>query len=147
MSKSTMRKKIKSFFSKEKSPEKSYNTLLEEADGPILKVMLGGNHLATLFFDGEYCLIYKDAFLKSNLAPFNTEQLSSSQSPNIHYCYRSKDLWHSFASRIPSAERADYINLMAKYNLNPDANPLVILAKIGSVSISKPWTLEIHKGA
>lgn len=137
---------LKKVFSKNKETKAPYEALLKGAMGPIMKIVLGEHHLATLFYDGNrYCLIYHTEFLNSGLAPFNPEQLDKSAFPVIDKCYYSENLWHVFSSRIPSKERSDFEILMKKIGLSGNENPLEILSKIGSVSISKPWKLELLK--
>lgn len=138
---------LKKFFSsKNEAKESTFEALVKTESGPILKIVLGDLHLATLYFDGSrYCLLYHSDFLKAHIAPFNPEGLAKDANPEIDKCYYSDVLWHTFASRIPSAERPDFVLLMKSLGLTGSENPLLILSKIGSVSISKPWKLVLVK--
>lgn len=135
-------------FKKNNEELKNCNEALINSSGePVLRVVLGDLKIATLFFDGEkYGLIYSEDFNKVGIAAFNPEQVANNEKPQINHCYYSDRLWHSFESRIPSRERPDFAALMRKHNLTGDENPLVILSKIGSISISKPWRLEVVPG-
>jgi hypothetical protein len=127
---------------KKKEDTKQEPTFVHE--GPVLSIMLGELTIGILFFDGnQFGLIYKEDFFKSNLAPFNPEQLGENNLPELNKFYFSKDLWHSFMARIPSKDRQDFLDIMHKFGLSEDENPLVVLSKIGKFSISKPWRLEV----
>ena len=122
----------------------------ERVKKPTLNIMIGNTHVATLFHDGsDFCLVYKPEFLTSGLAPFNLEDLKPTERPIIDHCYRSKVLWHTFAERLPREDRPDTMALLKELGLSLDTDPLIILGKIGSVSISKPWRLVLGslKGA
>lgn len=131
---------------KNNEPESFFEALIKTETGPILKVVMNNLHLATLYFDGgRYCIVYHEDFVKAGIAPFNPEQLKKNDTPEIDKLYYSEVLWHSFSSRIPSADRPDFKALIKKFGLSGNENPLVILSKIGAVSISKPWRLELVK--
>ncbi len=137
---------LKKYLVKKQTHPSEVEALIKEASGPVLKVVMGNGDLATLFFDGtRYCLIYHEKFLESGLAPFNPEQLDKNESPEIEKCYYSLTLWHVFSSRIPSSDRPDFEKVIKMFNLEGNENPLVILGKVGSMSISKPWKLEVVK--
>lgn len=125
-----------------------FEAIIKSETGPVLKVVMNDLHLATLYYDGNrYCIVYHEDFLGSGIAPFNPEQLKMNDRPEIDKVYYSDVLWHSFSARIPSSERPDFKALIKTLGLSGDENPLVILSKIGSISISKPWRLELVKNS
>lgn len=139
---------FKKLISEKDKSENVVEAHLKSASGPVLKVVMNDLHLATVFSDGaRFGIIYHKDFIGSGIAPFNPEQLKMRDVPEVDRCYYSDNLWHSFASRIPSSERPDYKLLISRLGLTGGENPLVILAKIGSVSISRPWKLELVKSS
>ncbi|MGE4108229.1 MAG: hypothetical protein AB7F66_13525 [Bacteriovoracia bacterium] len=127
-----------------KNRSESANEADLRASGPVLRITVGEKQIASLFHDGEsYCLLYTAEFASSGLAPFNSNDFSKGKLPEVNHVYRSNDLWQVFASRIPSAERGDFKVLLSSLGLTGSENPLIILGKVGKVSISKPWKLVL----
>jgi len=116
-----------------------------EVDGPVLKVLVDKSHVASVYKEGlDYCLVYKPAFEASGLLPFNPNEIPRGSHPQVEHVYRSKDLWQVFQARIPSRSRDDYRKLLANMGLSGDEEPLIILGKVGKVSIAKRWNLELE---
>lgn len=132
------------FKSRKKEILSSVEASIRDAKSPVLRILLGDDHIATLFHDGEsYCLAYRENFNASGLIPFHETELKNFTTPEVDRLYRSKDLWPVFEARIPSPDRDDYNLLLKSHRLIGNEHPLEILGKIGAVSISKPWRLEI----
>ncbi len=128
--------------SKKKSGTK--NEAVVATSGPVLRITVGKTHIANLFHDGQnYCLEYTLNFASSGLAPFNPNDIPKGTLPEVNRVYRCPELWQVFASRIPSPARDDFKALMTSMGLDGSESPLVILGKVGRVSISKPWKLEL----
>lgn len=124
------------------------NARIEESANTVLKITVGDKHIANLLHDdSDFCLIYKPAFSEVGLPPFNPEDLKDGESPKVDFCYRSKELWFVFAERISTLDRRDFAAEMKRLGLSKDSDPLVLLGKLGTVSISKPWRLELVKKA
>jgi len=121
---------------------------IEGTPSPVLKITVGDRHIANLFHDeSDFCLTYKSAFLEVGLPPFNPEDFKPGEDPKVDVIYRSKDLWFVFAERISSLDRRDFAAEMRRLGLTKDSDPLILLGKLGTVSISKPWRLELVKKA
>lgn len=119
---------------------------IEETPNTVLRITVGEKHIANLYHDEtDFCLIYKPAFTEVGLPPFNPEDLKDNEHPIIDHCYRSKELWFVFAERIGALDRRDFAEEMKKMGLTKDSPPLLLLGKLGTVSISKPWRLELVK--
>jgi len=113
--------------------------------GPVLNITVNEIHVATLYRDKSgFCLVYLPAYETTNLAPFNPEDLAG-ETPEINKVYCSPELWQVFRDRIPSENRDDYVELKKKLNLSESDDVLVVLGKIGKVSIAKPWKLVLIK--
>jgi hypothetical protein len=112
--------------------------------GTVLRVLLNNAHIATLFHDGDqYGLVYTEKFSSSGLSPFNPNDFDRFANPEVNKVYNSHELWQVFSARMPSPTRADYKRLLTSLGLLGDEDPLVILGRVGRVSISKPWKLEL----
>lgn len=118
----------------------------KEPSGVTLVISLGGQDLGYLSFrDGNYCLEYLPAFLDSGLLPFNPNDVQKGELPEVDKIYTSPELWHAFSSRLPSPTRDDFNSLLRDLNIANEDDLLVILSKVGKVSIGKPWQLELRE--
>lgn len=131
--------------SKKKETEQ-VDASLELEHTPSVKILVGNKHIATIYREGSgFCLTYCPAFLDSGIAPFNPNDFPKNvkATPEIDKIYRAPVLWECFAARLPSKNRDDYATLMSSMGLTGDEDPLIILGKVGKVSIAKPWKLEL----
>jgi len=139
-----MMKILDIFRKKNKNTENDECIVSIKNDGPLLRILVGDFHVANLYREaGEYCLVYNKNFLKAGILPFNSLDTNSASMPKIDYVYRSSELWLPFSSRLPSPGRPDYERLLKKLGLTVDDDPLLILGKVGKVSISKSWKIEL----
>ncbi len=128
----------------EENKKTDVEAAIENISGPVLRIMVGELHLATLYYDGSnYCLVYTDKFRGTGLSPFNPNDFEKGKFPEVDKTYRSSELWNAFASRLPSPNRDDYTKLLNSMGLSGTENPLIILGKVGKISIAKPWKLEL----
>ncbi len=113
----------------------------------VLNIVLGEKVLAKLFHDGiNFCLQYCSDFQNSGIAPFNPNDFKKGEAPVIGEIYRSKELWNAFTSRLPSPSRDDFKLLLNDLGITHKEESLLrVLAKVGKVSISKPWQVEIEE--
>lgn len=120
---------------------------IEESENILLKILVNETHVADLYHDGNvFCLVYKRAFSDIGLPAFNPEDLNSiSEQPKIDHCYKNKELWFVFAERLCGLGRRDFQIELKKLGLSEDSDPLLLLGKLGKVSIAKPWRLELAK--
>lgn len=119
---------------------------IESAKGPLLKIMVGENHIADLYHDdNHYCLLYKDAFKSSGLPPFNPEDLGPDSHPVINHCYKRENLWFVFSERLRTLERSDVAEELKKFGLTKNSDPILILGTLGKISIAKPWYFKLVK--
>lgn len=119
---------------------------VEEGSSPVLKIFVGDKYVANLYHDGtDFCLSYREPFNDVQIPAFNPEDLGPNESPKINIIYRAKELWFVFAERLGALDRKDYVEEMKKYGLSKNSDPLLLLGKLGTVSISRPWRLELKK--
>ncbi len=121
---------------------------IEDASNPLLKISVGGKPVASLYHDGnDFCLTYNEYFFDTGLPPFNPEDFADKSEIETDKVYRSKKLWFVFAERLGALDRRDYATEMKKLGLNKNSDPLILLGKLSSISISKPWNLELVRKA
>lgn len=114
----------------------------------VLNIVLGEKVLAKLFHDGtSFCLQYCPDFKDSGIAPFNPNDFKDT-TPVIGEVYKSKELWNAFTSRLPSPSRDDFKPLLESLGIAQNEESLLrVLAKVGKISISKPWQVEVSNDA